>query len=81
MMNYPAASSGVSDVCRHAGLDPASSPLILDTGFRRYDRCAAKPRGMDPKRFKIEMSKQQSFLNFGIRIYFGLIRLDALPDI
>jgi hypothetical protein len=32
IMNYPAASYGVSDVFRHAGLDPASS--LSFTGFR-----------------------------------------------
>jgi len=31
-MNYPAASYGVSDVFRHAGLDPASRFLL--SGFR-----------------------------------------------
>ena len=40
-MNYPAASYGVSDLFRHAGLDPASSLPCLDSGFRRNDGTAA----------------------------------------
>ena len=49
-INYPAASSGVLNAFRHAGLDPASSLAhYLDTGFRRYDGYAASRGVLDPK--------------------------------
>jgi hypothetical protein len=40
-MNYPAASYGVSEVFRHAGLDPVSSLSFSDSGVRRNDKTAA----------------------------------------
>jgi hypothetical protein len=51
-MNYPAASYGVSNMFRHAGLDPASSLSFLDSGVRRM----TKPRqaaGNGPKEIQM----------------------------
>jgi len=52
-INHPAASSGVLKLIRHAGLDPASSPLFSGFRLSRNDGMRGKPQGIEPAENKV----------------------------